>query len=441
MMANREHLRLLEQGASAWNQWRGNHPEETPDLVDAQLSGRDLRGHDFSRARLARALLDGADVAGASFEAAWLKETILNKANMEGARLQGAVAAGARFIDCDLRSCLLNGCFMGDAVLWHANLRKMDLRTTNFSGADLGEACLAEANLSGVSLARADLRDADCESAIMVGTNLQSAQLVGTRLDHANLADADLTGAHIVNANLRSANLSRSSLQATALIGTDLSDADLSGSRVFGISAWALRLSGTRQKDLIITTADEPGITCDDVEIAQFIYLLLNNEKLRNVIDTVGKKAVLILGRFTPERKEVLEALREALRMRDYLPILFDFEKPGGRDLTETVSALAHLARFVIADITDAKSIPQELQRIVPNLPSLPIQPVILASQYEYAMFKDFGGYLSVLTPYRYESVAHLLTSLDNKVIAPAVDRAKEIEQRRRAFEDALLKP
>ena len=43
----------------------------------------------------------------------------------------------------------------------------------------------------------------------------------------------------------------------------------------------------------------------------------------------IGKKAVLILGRFTPDRKAILDGLREALRSHDYVPILFDFEKPA----------------------------------------------------------------------------------------------------------------
>ena len=46
------------------------------------------------------------------------------------------------------------------------------------------------------------------------------------------------------------------------------------------------------------------------------------------------------LGRFTPERKTVLDALRDELRQRNYLPIVFDFEKPASRDLTETISTL-----------------------------------------------------------------------------------------------------
>jgi hypothetical protein len=105
---------------------------------------------------------------------------------------------------------------------------------------------------------------------------------------------------------------------------------------------------------------------------------------------------VLILGRFTPERKTILDTLRNELRSRNYLSVVFDFEKPFERDLTETVSIFAHLSRFVIADITDANSIPQELQKIIPSLPSLPIQPIILDSHHEYGMFKDFGAYPSV---------------------------------------------
>ena len=165
------------------------------------------------------------------------------------------------------------------------------------------------------------------------------------------------------------------------------------------------------------------------MKIAQFIYLLLNNEEIREVIDTIGKKAVLILGRFTSERKAVLDALREALRTHGYLPILFDFEKPASRDITETISTLAHMARFVIADITDAKSVPQELMAIVPNLPSVPVQPLILESQHEYGMFEHFTRFPWVLPIYRYTDELNLLQSLTEKVIAPAEQKSKESSQ------------
>jgi hypothetical protein len=142
---------------------------------------------------------------------------------------------------------------------------------------------------------------------------------------------------------------------------------------------------------LIITRKGQAAVTVDDIEIAQFLYLLLNNSKIRRVIDTVTSKVVLILGRFTPERKRVLDAVREQLRVENYLPILFDLDKPTNRDITETVSTLAHMARFVIADITDARSIPQELMEIVPNLPSVPVQP--LRRSRNMACSSIFGGF------------------------------------------------
>ena len=52
------------------------------------------------------------------------------------------------------------------------------------------------------------------------------------------------------------------------------------------------------------------------------IDLLLHNEKIRKVIDTITSKAVLILGRFTPERKKVLDALRDGLRQRNRTSIV-----------------------------------------------------------------------------------------------------------------------
>ena len=140
-------------------------------------------------------------------------------------------------------------------------------------------------------------------------------------------------------------------------MGTNFTDATLTGCHIYGISAWNVELTGATQDSLVITPEDEPQITVDNLKIAQFIYLLLNNQEIRDIINTITTKVVLILGRFTPERKAVLDALREALRRHGYLPILFDFEKPSSRNFTETVRTLAHLSRFIIADLTDPSSI------------------------------------------------------------------------------------
>ncbi len=57
----------------------------------------------------------------------------------------------------------------------------------------------------------------------------------------------------------------------------------------------------TKQQNLIITHPREPKVMVDNIEVAQFIYLLLHNQNIRDVIDTITSKAVLILGRFKPE--------------------------------------------------------------------------------------------------------------------------------------------
>ena len=179
---------------------------------------------------------------------------------------------------------------------------------------------------------------------------------------------------------------------------------------------------------MIIHRWDEPEITVDNIEVAQFIYLILNNQKIRRVIDTITSKVVLILGRFTHERKAVLDALRDELRKRDYLPILFDFEKSTSRTTVETITLLVRMARFVIADISDAKSVLQELQAIVPELPSVPVQPVIVASQEEPGMFDFYRRFPWFLPVHRYDTPAQLLSELSDRVIKPSEAKVLEIQ-------------
>src|SRR6476619_5390099 len=140
------------------------------------------------------------------------------------------------------------------------------------------------------------------------------------------------------------------------MIEDDVSGATLTGSFVYGLSAWQVQGTPKDQTNLVITPQGENDIVTDNLRIAQFLYLLLGNQEIRDVIDMVTSKVVLILGRFTPERKVVLNALRSELRQGNWIPVVFDFERPSNRNLTETISTLAHMARFVIADITEAKS-------------------------------------------------------------------------------------
>jgi uncharacterized protein YjbI with pentapeptide repeats len=135
--------------------------------------------------------------------------------------------------------------------------------------------------MSGVKLIGATLIDA----------NLGNANLTGADLSHANLYGANLSGANLQSADLSAARLTRATLVRTSCEKTVLSDCN-----VYGMSAWDVNLAGAVQSNLVITPEDQPRIQVDNLQVAQFIYLLLNNQNVREVIDTITSKVVLILG-------------------------------------------------------------------------------------------------------------------------------------------------
>jgi len=309
------------------------------------------------------------------------------------------------------------------------NLNGADLHRTNLREAKLREAKLRKADLRGANLYTADLALADVRGADLRQANLTGALLLRANLSSADLRDATLNAANLNRANFTKADLRGAKLLSASLVRASLVQANLVGCSVYGVSAWNVDLNGAKQSDLIITPPDrgESPLEVDNLEVAQFMYLLLNNQRIRHVIDTVTSKVVLILGRFKPERKVVLDAIRDALRKRDYLPVLFDFERPTSKDLTGTIATLANMARFIIADLTDPSSVPHELASLVPST-VVPVQAIILTGQREYAMFPDLiRRYHWVLPPYHYRSRTVLISQMGEKIIAPAEAKAKEL--------------
>ncbi len=78
------------------------------------------------------------------------------------------------------------------------------------------------------------------------------------------------------------------------------------------------------------------------------------------------------------EAYPILDAIRKKLRELGYLPMVFDFEKPTQRDFSKTIKTLVGLSRFIIADITNPKSSPLELQATMPDY-MVPYVPIIHA--------------------------------------------------------------
>jgi uncharacterized protein YjbI with pentapeptide repeats len=396
-MANPEHLEQFKQGVQKWNQWRREHPDlRHPDLSQIELACADLRDADLHGANLWRAELRQSDFRGANLERADLM-----RAKLAGSDFRGATLSTTDLGWADLTCARFDATRLTDVVFTYADLE----------GASLRDAVITDAHMIYTKLRRADLSGATIKDGLFHAVNFEEANLEG-----AKLSGTDLSLSILVKANLK---------------GTTLMDC-----RVFGVSAWGASLEGAVQKGLIVTDKEEANVTVEDIEVAQFVYLMLHNPNLRRVIDTIGRKAVLILGRFTPERKAVLLCLKDGLTRLGYVPILFDFERPADRNFTETIVTLAGMSLFVIADITNPSSSPLELQAVVPVF-GIPVVPIIQEGEKPFSMFKDLqnsfgdekeGRLLDLL---EYPSAEVLVGALEKQIVQPAVDKSNVLSRKK----------
>jgi hypothetical protein len=110
---------------------------------------------------------------------------------------------------------------------------------------------------------------------------------------------------------------------------------------------------------------------------------------------------------------------------------MFDFQRPSQRDFTETIKILAGMSRFIVADITNPKSSPLELQAIMPDY-SIPVVPIIQEKEEPFSMFIDLRnrheGTLDVL---KYDSVNNLVTVFEEAVIKPALEMSEQLMKRK----------
>ncbi|MEW5957011.1 MAG: pentapeptide repeat-containing protein [Chloroflexota bacterium] len=296
------------------------------------------------------------------------------------------------------------------------------------------------ADLSGVNFSNTNLWGARLQFVNLSGANLVGADLTRANLRYANLSNADLTAAKFYEADLYMANLRGATCRDTNMLRARLVSANLSGTIldgcwIHGVSVWGVTVDeATKQKNLRITDPNDPealSITVDDIEVAQFIDLLLKHNNLRNILNAVTKRGVLILGPFANGGLKRLQAIAAKLRELDYLPIIFDFERPDRRNYTETIKTLAGLSRFIIADLS-GPSVPQELYAIVPHF-KIPVVPILEKGVKPFALITDILEYPWVLRPpVEFENEKELLELLPTKIVAQA---EKKHEQRQKLLE------
>jgi uncharacterized protein YjbI with pentapeptide repeats len=211
-MANEEQVKILRQGAEAWNKWREENLEVEVDLVGANLFGANLCEVD----------LRGADLREANFRKTNLIEAILNAANLDRA---------------DFREANLRKANLGSVNLREANFRETNLSGTNLIGADLRGATLNRTNLSEAYLVGVDLSGADLSEAKLNGTDLSGVFLGNTTFSFIDLSQTH--GLESINHEASSAistntiQLSKGKIPDAFLRGCGLSDWEIESAKLY----------------------------------------------------------------------------------------------------------------------------------------------------------------------------------------------------------------
>ena len=409
-MANAGHIDLVRDRIDHWNDWRRKNTRIIPDFSGADLSELNLAGANLAKADLTSVLLGGANLSGAN-----LARAKLFRADLSQADLSRATLFKANLSQADLAGANLNGADLSGAFLIRANL----------SGSSLIGACLKGANLGQASLFRAKLNKAVLRQASFFKSHLTEADLSEADLEGANLQEAVLEGTCLRGANIANANLC-----FATLLRTNLEGAVLDNCAVYGTSLWDVNLSDSRQHDLDIMPAQQPVLSVDSLQTAQLVGMLLHHEKARYEVFSITLNTVLVIGRFPEERKPVLSAIKDALRLGDYSPLVLDFHLPGSGDKNEIVKTLGRMSRFVIADLTEDRRIAETLDAVVHFLPTIPIQPIGQAGNQAAAPDSHYHKYRWVLPFWRFQGPDDLAAKFGREVVAPAEQKAAEIRQK-----------
>ena len=392
---NEEHLKILieafqRRSVRTWNQWRESHPKVVPDLRKVVLTGRQFRGINLSRARLDGAILNRTELAGAHLERASMTGVDFEFANLSGVHGEKADLSGARLKNATLRGADFRGVLCTDETSFeHANLQE-----ANFARAKMIETNLANADLTKTCFDAADLTSANFSDAILDGTSFLGARLRGAMLFGAfvrRVRTDDKTDQHD--------------------LGLDVH------------VVWERRTPGK-----IIEFTD-----VDDIHVAQFHDILEEPGSVAKLLAASTKRIVLILGRFLPRRKRVLQRLAAALGDRGKIAVIFDFPGPNDREVSDTVRFIAGMSQFIIVDMTKASSVPLELQATIPDL-MVPVLPIIESGHAIFSMFSDLQRrYFWIQPPVSYKNADQLVRHVDEAIIQRAERAAEQIKERRAA--------
>jgi uncharacterized protein YjbI with pentapeptide repeats len=289
-------------------------------------------------------------------------------------------------------------------------LQVKGLNRVNFSGMNLSDVSIHNAFAEGLNL-----KDSTFENTHFEEGDFSRANFCGTTFRNAKFNKTILTGANFDDATFVNCNLNR-----VNLVGASFRVKEITETVVYGIAAWDLVTSDEiKQSKLVIEKTyklysdliqqGKIPMMVDDIELAQFVYYLNDHKKMRDTLNILNDKGVLLLGGFKSGGLERLYSVRDWLKSRGYMAMIFDFARPDKLSLTETVVTMAGLSKFTFVDLSGA-SVPAELQAVLSH-----IKKPVLAFGDPYALFPDLADHTWVRTIAGDD--ANLLGCLERKLL------------------------
>ncbi len=247
------------------------------DFTDAVLSGINLAGAKlvgccFARARLTGAKLMGADLRDATLTGADLTQADLSRASLDRARFDGATLT-----DSNLTLAVAQGAVFVDATGPRATFAQGQWEASTFC-----RATLTSADFSGAEISRADFEGASLASARFSDARGVDSKFVGGDLDQATFTGATLRGVVFDGASMKSSSWERATLEgcsfrrakmeraviARATIGKAIfAEAELDGANFIGALGDGVDFSGAKlvAADLRQTKLGDVGFERSDL--------------------------------------------------------------------------------------------------------------------------------------------------------------------------------
>lgn len=268
---------------------------------------------------------------------------------------------------------------------WHGSFYKGG-NAYDFSGIHLRDVMIFKPFAEGLNIQNSVFENVLFDDGDFSRANFSNCMFINTKFNKTIFTDAGFAGATFINCNLNRVNLTNADFQVEEITETV----------IYGISSWDIHVSEkSKQSKLVIEKTYQLfseiiaegriPLMVDNIELAQFIYYLSNHKKMRDTINILNKRGVLLLGKFKDGGLERLYKLRDWFANHNFLPMIFDFDRPHSLDYTETIVTMSGLSKLVVADLS-GDSVPQELHAILTNF----VKPVVVYhDSAPYSMLKD----------------------------------------------------